>query len=120
MQRNVKEILDVNGVRVLVDHITLAHLHTSRATVPLQVSLYQLGKYYFISCNDTNKIDVKMKGPHPTSRLAPDCSLLGGEIKGDVTLVHSPLTSEVRFLDLVSHVIRVITCNDVIITCNHM
>lgn len=29
--------MDSNGVRILVDLLTLAHLHTSRATVPLQV-----------------------------------------------------------------------------------
>ena len=37
MQKNVKEMMDVNGIRVLVDLLTLAHLHTSRAVVPLQV-----------------------------------------------------------------------------------
>ena len=37
LQRNVKEMMDVNGIRVLVDLLTLAHLHTSRAVVPLQV-----------------------------------------------------------------------------------
>ncbi len=36
-QKNVKEMMDCNGVRILVDLLTLAHLHTSRATVPLQV-----------------------------------------------------------------------------------
>ena len=36
-KRNVKEIMDANGIKVLVDLLTLAHLHTSRATVPLQV-----------------------------------------------------------------------------------
>jgi len=36
-QKNVKEIMDANGVRILVDLLTLAHLHTTRATVPLQV-----------------------------------------------------------------------------------
>lgn len=30
--------MDVNGIKVLVDLLTIAHLHTSRATVPLQVS----------------------------------------------------------------------------------
>lgn len=30
--------MDSNGVRILVDLLTLAHLHTSRATVPLQVN----------------------------------------------------------------------------------
>jgi len=33
---NVKEIVDANGVRTLVDLLTLAHLHTSRAYVPTQ------------------------------------------------------------------------------------
>ena len=35
-QTNVKEIIDSNGVRILVDLLTLAHLHTSRAYVPTQ------------------------------------------------------------------------------------
>lgn len=39
-QRNVKEMMDVSGIRVLVDLLTLAHLHTSRAVVPLQVISY--------------------------------------------------------------------------------
>lgn len=29
-ERNVKDIMDANGVRILVDLLTLAHLHTSR------------------------------------------------------------------------------------------
>lgn len=37
-KQNVKLFLDTNGVRVLVDLITLAHLHTQRAYVPLQTS----------------------------------------------------------------------------------
>lgn len=37
IQKNVKELMDSNGIRILVDLLTLAHLHTSRATVPLQV-----------------------------------------------------------------------------------
>ena len=36
-QKNVKDVMDSNGVRIMVDLLTLAHLHTSRATVPLQV-----------------------------------------------------------------------------------
>ncbi|KAG8009572.1 DnaJ-like protein subfamily C member 13, partial [Nibea albiflora] len=35
--KNVKEVMDSNGVRILVDLLTLAHLHTNRATVPLQM-----------------------------------------------------------------------------------
>jgi DnaJ family protein C protein 13 len=36
-QKNVKDLMDSNGIRILVDLLTLAHLHVSRATVPLQV-----------------------------------------------------------------------------------
>ncbi|WAR09956.1 DJC13-like protein [Mya arenaria] len=42
-RRNVKEIMDANGVKVLVDLLTLAHLHTTRATVPLQTNVIEAG-----------------------------------------------------------------------------
>ncbi|XP_078489054.1 dnaJ homolog subfamily C member 13 [Ciona intestinalis] len=35
-KRNVKEVLDANGVRILVDLLSMAHLHTTRAHVPTQ------------------------------------------------------------------------------------
>uniref|UniRef100_H2Z525 J domain-containing protein n=1 Tax=Ciona savignyi TaxID=51511 RepID=H2Z525_CIOSA len=35
-KRNVKEVMDANGVRILVDLLSLAHLHTTRAHVPTQ------------------------------------------------------------------------------------
>ncbi|XP_048827820.1 dnaJ homolog subfamily C member 13 isoform X4 [Brienomyrus brachyistius] len=40
-KKNVKEVMDSNGVRILVDLLTLAHLHTSRATVPLQSNVLE-------------------------------------------------------------------------------
>ncbi|XP_046378006.2 dnaJ homolog subfamily C member 13-like [Haliotis rufescens] len=40
-QKNVKEIMDSNGIKVVVDLLTLAHLHTSRATVPLQSNVIE-------------------------------------------------------------------------------
>ncbi|KAG1687435.1 DnaJ subfamily C member 13 [Nymphon striatum] len=40
-KKNVKEFVDANGLRVLVDMLTIAHLHTSRATVPLQSNLIE-------------------------------------------------------------------------------
>jgi len=39
----VKDIIDVNGVRILVDLLTLAHLHTSRAYVPTQTNVIESG-----------------------------------------------------------------------------
>lgn len=43
--------MDSNGVRILVDLLTLAHLHTNRATVPLQVKTRpQLSKDVVILC----------------------------------------------------------------------
>ncbi|XP_029442930.1 LOW QUALITY PROTEIN: dnaJ homolog subfamily C member 13 [Rhinatrema bivittatum] len=40
-KKNVKDLMDSNGVRILVDLLTLAHLHTSRATVPLQSNVIE-------------------------------------------------------------------------------
>ena len=40
-ERNAKLLLDCNGIKVLVELLTLAHLHTSRATVPLQSNLIE-------------------------------------------------------------------------------
>lgn len=40
---NVKEIVDQNGIRVLVDLLTLAHLHTNRAYVPTQTNVIEAG-----------------------------------------------------------------------------
>ncbi|XP_056376625.1 dnaJ homolog subfamily C member 13 isoform X2 [Hyla sarda] len=40
-KKNVKDVMDSNGVRILVDLLTLAHLHTSRATVPLQSNVIE-------------------------------------------------------------------------------
>ncbi|KAL5005925.1 hypothetical protein ScPMuIL_017083 [Solemya velum] len=39
--RNVKDIMDANGIKILVDMLTLAHLHTSRATVPFQTNVIE-------------------------------------------------------------------------------
>ncbi len=42
--------MDANGVRCLVDLLTLAHLHTSRATVPMQVSTFT-SMSRFVDCS---------------------------------------------------------------------
>lgn len=42
-QKNVRELLDVGGVRILVDLVTLAHLHTSRAVIPTQTNVIEAG-----------------------------------------------------------------------------
>lgn len=36
MKENVRELINANGLSVLVDLLTLAHLHVSRAYVPTQ------------------------------------------------------------------------------------
>ena len=38
---NVKDILDANGIKVLIDLLTLAHLHTNRAYVPTQTNVIE-------------------------------------------------------------------------------
>lgn len=37
-KKNAKQFIDAGGIRILVDLVVLAHLHVSRATVPMQVS----------------------------------------------------------------------------------
>lgn len=41
--RNVKDIMDANGIKILVDLLTLAHLHITRATVPTQTNVIEAG-----------------------------------------------------------------------------
>ncbi|XP_023012432.2 receptor mediated endocytosis 8 isoform X1 [Leptinotarsa decemlineata] len=41
--RNVREVLEVGGVQILVDIMTLAHLHTSRAVIPTQTNVIEAG-----------------------------------------------------------------------------
>ncbi|KAJ8925386.1 hypothetical protein NQ315_009217 [Exocentrus adspersus] len=42
-RRNVRDLLDVGGIQILVDLMTLAHLHTSRAMVPTQTNVIEAG-----------------------------------------------------------------------------
>ena len=35
--------MDANGIRILVDLLTLAHMHTSRAVVPTQTNVIEAG-----------------------------------------------------------------------------
>lgn len=42
-KRNVKQMLDTNLLRQLVELMSLAHLHISRATVPLQSNVIEAG-----------------------------------------------------------------------------
>ncbi|XP_060515817.1 dnaJ homolog subfamily C member 13 [Cylas formicarius] len=42
-RRNVRDLMDMGGVKILVDLVTLAHLHTSRAMVPTQTNVIEAG-----------------------------------------------------------------------------
>ena len=42
-KRNVRDFMDAFGVRILVDLLMLAHLHTSRARVPTQSNVIEAG-----------------------------------------------------------------------------
>ncbi|KAF5295196.1 hypothetical protein FQA39_LY13201 [Lamprigera yunnana] len=41
--RNIRDFLEAGGVRILVDILTLAHLHTSRAVIPTQTNVIEAG-----------------------------------------------------------------------------
>jgi DnaJ family protein C protein 13 len=40
-KRNAKELIDTGGVKILIDLLTLAHLHVNRATVPTQSNVIE-------------------------------------------------------------------------------
>ncbi|KAK9875337.1 hypothetical protein WA026_007733 [Henosepilachna vigintioctopunctata] len=42
-RKNVRDIVDAGGVRIFVDLMTLAHLHTSRAVIPTQTNVIEAG-----------------------------------------------------------------------------
>ena len=46
-KKNVKLLLDAGGMKILIDLVTLAHLHTTRATTPFQVVING-AKIYFL------------------------------------------------------------------------
>nr|XP_026495433.1 dnaJ homolog subfamily C member 13 isoform X2 [Vanessa tameamea] len=82
-RKNVSEILEWNGIRILVDLMTLAHLHTSRAMVPTQTNVIegpaQTGDgdrewYYNVEQGDK----VQRKGPVSFQQLKE--SYKSGEI----------------------------------------
>ncbi|XP_071508513.1 dnaJ homolog subfamily C member 13-like [Diadema antillarum] len=64
--RNVRLLIDAGGIRVLVDLLTLAHLHTSRATVPTQSNVIEAAPDSMIS---TEKEWYYGNGPR--ERLGP-------------------------------------------------
>lgn len=80
---NVKEVLAANGVKILVDFLTLAHLHTSRATVPLQVRLFSKNSEIFSSplSPSVNPVSASVVSIHPrlnrsNTRALPEVRLI--------------------------------------------
>ncbi|XP_041474110.1 dnaJ homolog subfamily C member 13-like isoform X1 [Lytechinus variegatus] len=64
--RNVRLLIDAGGIKVLVDLLTLAHLHVSRATVPTQTNVIEAAPDSMIS---TEKEWYYGNGPR--ERLGP-------------------------------------------------
>lgn len=66
---NVKGLIEANGVRTLIDLLTLAHLHTSRASLPAQSNVIEAGPnmerhseelwYYTIDANKTGPVSFE-------------------------------------------------------------
>lgn len=40
-KKNVREVVEAGGVRILVDLLTLAHLHVNRAVTPTQTNVIE-------------------------------------------------------------------------------
>jgi len=67
-RENVKDIMDAGGVRVLIDLLTLAHLHVSRATVPTQSNVIEATPEMMAEAGDSKEwyyesADKDKKGP---------------------------------------------------------
>nr|XP_022914945.1 dnaJ homolog subfamily C member 13 [Onthophagus taurus] len=66
-RRNIGDVLDSGGIRILVDLLTLAHLHTSRAVIPTQTNVIEASpdmivekekEWYYINTEESGR-----KGP---------------------------------------------------------
>lgn len=44
IKKNVKDFIDSNGLKIFVDLVTLAHLHTTRAQTPMQTAMIEAPK----------------------------------------------------------------------------
>eukprot|EP01137_Pigoraptor_chileana_P031088 Opistho-2@1531 len=84
VEKNAKLFIDANGVRALVDLLTLAHLHTDRATTPMQSNMIEAGSaskpekskewYYAVG-------EEQRKGPHSIDEIIDMFN--AGQLKAD-------------------------------------
>lgn len=51
-KKNIKLFLDANGMKILADLLTVAHLHVTRAYVPTQVSTIITLRVVFINFSE--------------------------------------------------------------------
>ncbi|XP_046663118.1 LOW QUALITY PROTEIN: dnaJ homolog subfamily C member 13-like [Homalodisca vitripennis] len=70
-KQNVKTLLDAHGVQTLLDLVTLAHLHTSRAVVPTQTNVIEAGH---AMAQDNEKewyysVGTEKKGPYTFAKM---------------------------------------------------
>ena len=66
-KKNIKLFLDANGMKILIDLLTLAHLHTTRAYVPTQVCMCTCFQYN----EHTSLLFLCPFSPLTTSTLPP-------------------------------------------------
>ena len=67
-RENVKDVMDAGGVRVLIDLLTLGHLHVNRATVPTQSNVIEATPEMMAGAGDSKEwyyeaADKEKKGP---------------------------------------------------------
>jgi len=64
-KENSRELVNCGGLKILVDLLTLAHLHTSRAMVPTQSNVIEAGadmkhedspEWYYMSKENNEKV----------------------------------------------------------------
>lgn len=64
----MKDVIDANGLKTLVELLALAHLHTSRATVPLQTNVIEASPDMIRESSEKEwyygNVEKERHGPH--------------------------------------------------------
>ncbi|OQR69176.1 dnaJsubfamily C member 13-like [Tropilaelaps mercedesae] len=68
-KKNIKYLLDSNGIKVLIEFLCLAHLHTSRAVIPTQTNVIEASAEMMMDQEKEWFYDNNEKGPHSINEM---------------------------------------------------
>ncbi|XP_022662013.1 dnaJ homolog subfamily C member 13-like [Varroa jacobsoni] len=68
-KKNIKYLLDSNGIKVLVEFLCLAHLHTSRAVIPAQTNVIEASTEIMMDQEKEWFYNNNENGPHSINEM---------------------------------------------------